>query len=122
VLAARLAERAGAANKLTDARRFARTIMEEIRMATPEHHRAGLERIPTRSGRWAGRRPVGTAPSRRARWPPRAGCGACCASTSGSTASCALPRLLEMIVDTVIELTDAERGFLLLEDEPASSR
>ena len=28
-----------------------------------------------------------------------------------------LPRLLEMIVDTVIELTDAERGFLLLEDE-----
>ena len=28
-----------------------------------------------------------------------------------------LPRLLEMIVDTVIELTDAERGFLLLEDD-----
>ena len=27
-----------------------------------------------------------------------------------------LPRLLEMILDTVIELTDAERGFLLLED------
>src|SRR5262249_42715840 len=46
VLAARLAERAGDTNKLTDARRFARTIMEEIRMATPEHHRAGLERDP----------------------------------------------------------------------------
>ncbi|HKA31836.1 MAG TPA: sigma 54-interacting transcriptional regulator, partial [Candidatus Binatia bacterium] len=28
-----------------------------------------------------------------------------------------LPRLLETIVDTVIELTDAERGFLLLEDD-----
>ena len=28
-----------------------------------------------------------------------------------------LPRLLELIVDTVIELTDAERGFLLLEDD-----
>ena len=28
-----------------------------------------------------------------------------------------LPRLLEMILDTVIELTDAERGFLLLEDD-----
>jgi len=28
-----------------------------------------------------------------------------------------LPKLLELIVDTVIELTDAERGLLLLEDE-----
>src|SRR5262249_53479820 len=28
-----------------------------------------------------------------------------------------LPRLLETIVDTVIELLDAERGFLLLEDD-----
>ena len=33
-----------------------------------------------------------------------------------------LPRLLEMIVDTVIELTDAERGFLLLEDESGAAR
>src|SRR6185503_12349069 len=28
-----------------------------------------------------------------------------------------LPRLLELVMDTVVELTDAERGFLLLEDE-----
>src|SRR5262249_62416365 len=46
VLAGRLAERAGDPNKLTDARRFARTTMEEIRRATPEHHRAGLQRDP----------------------------------------------------------------------------
>jgi serine/threonine-protein kinase PknK len=118
VLAARLAERAGAANKLTDARRFARTIMEEIRMATPEHHRAGLERDPdalwllgsdgARSGDGAVS-PRALAAEGRLRRLLRI--------NKRLNSELRLPRLLEMIVDTVIELTDAERGFLLLEDE-----
>ncbi|HXU05169.1 MAG TPA: sigma 54-interacting transcriptional regulator [Polyangia bacterium] len=118
-LAARLAERAGAANKLTDVRRFARTILEEIRMATPGHHRAGLERDP--DALWA--LDSGTARSGDAAVSARA------LAAEGRlrrllrinkrlNSEQRLPRLLEMIVDTVIELTDAERGFLLLEDEP----
>jgi hypothetical protein len=80
----------GDANKVTETRRFARTILEEIRMATPEHHRAGWKRDPDALWRWAGRRRApATARSPRARSPPRDGCGACCASTSASTASCA---------------------------------
>ena len=119
MLAARLARRAGAANKLTDARRFARTVMEEIRMATPEHHRAGLERDP--DALWA----LGAddAPGADGAVSARA------LAAEGRlrrllrinkrlNSELRLPRLLEMIVDTVIELTDAERGFLLLEDEP----
>jgi transcriptional regulator with GAF, ATPase, and Fis domain len=119
VLAARMAERAGATNKLTDARRFARTIMEEIRMATPEHHRAGLERDP--DVLWV----MGSEGA-------RSGDGAVSARALAAegrlrrllrinkrlNSELRLPRLLEMVLDTVIELTDAERGFLLLEDEP----
>jgi transcriptional regulator with GAF, ATPase, and Fis domain len=118
VLAARLAERAGAANKLTDARRFARTTMEEIRMATPEHHRAGLERDPdalwvagpdaARSGDAAVSARALAAEGRLRRL---------LRINKRLNSELRLPRLLEMIVDTVIELTDAERGFLLLEDE-----
>jgi len=117
-LAGRLAERAGDRNKLTDARRFARTTMEEIRMATPEHHRAGLESDP--DALWV----LGSETA-------RAGDGAVSPRALAAegrlrrllrinkrlNSELRLPRLLEMIVDTVIELTDAERGFLLLEDE-----
>jgi len=119
VLSARLAERAGDANKLTNARRFARTIMEEIRMATPEHHRAGLERDP--DALWV----LGPDAARSG----DAEVSARALAAEGRlrrllrinkrlNSELRLPRLLEMIVDTVIELTDAERGFLLLEDEP----
>jgi transcriptional regulator with GAF, ATPase, and Fis domain/Tfp pilus assembly protein PilF len=118
-LAARLAERAGDAHKVTEVRRFARTILEEIRMATPEHHRSGLERDPDAA--WL----LGPDAA-------RAGDGAVSARALAAegklrrllrinkrlNSELRLPRLLEMIVDTVIELTDAERGFLLLEDEP----
>jgi transcriptional regulator with GAF, ATPase, and Fis domain len=118
VLAARLAERAGAVNKVTDARRFARTTMEEIRMATPEHHRAGVERDP--DALWV----VGSDAARSG----DAAVSARALAAEGKlrrllrinkrlNSELRLPRLLEMIVDTVIELTDAERGFLLLEDD-----
>jgi transcriptional regulator with GAF, ATPase, and Fis domain/tetratricopeptide (TPR) repeat protein len=118
VLAARLAERAGAANKLTDARRFARTTMEEIRMATPEHHRAGLERDP--DALWVAgpdaARPGDAAVSARA-LAAEGRLRRLLRINKRLNSELRLPRLLEMIVDTVIELTDAERGFLLLEDE-----
>ena len=87
-------------------------------MATPEHHRAGLERDP--DALWA----LGPDAA-------RSGDGAVSARALAAegrlrrllrinkrlNSELRLPRLLEMIVDTVIELTDAERGFLLLEDE-----
>ena len=87
-------------------------------MATPEHHRAGLERDP--DALWA----LGPDAA-------RSGDGAVSARALAAegrlrrllrinkrlNSELRLPRLLEMIVDTVIELTDAERGFLLLEDD-----
>ena len=88
-------------------------------MATPEHHRAGLERDP--DALWRRRAGRGRAPATRA-------VSARALAAEGRlrrllrinkrlNSELRLPRLLEMIVDTVIELTDAERGFLLLEDE-----
>ena len=87
-------------------------------MATPEHHRAALESHPdaawlsARGGRRAGRRPAGAraeAAESRLRRLLRI--------NKRLNSELRLPRLLEMVLDTVIELTDAERGFLLLEDE-----
>jgi len=118
LLAARLAERAGDANKLTEYRRYARTIMEEIRMATPEHHRAGLERDPDALwalGPDAARSGDGTVSARALAAEGRL--RRLLRINKRLNSELRLPRLLEMIVDTVIELTDAERGFLLLEDE-----
>ncbi len=118
VLAARLAQRAGAANKVTETRRFARTIMEEIRMATPEHHRAGLERDPDALfvlGSDAARGDDAAVSARALAAEGRL--RRLLRINKRLNSELRLPRLLEMIVDTVIELTDAERGFLLLEDE-----
>jgi transcriptional regulator with GAF, ATPase, and Fis domain/tetratricopeptide (TPR) repeat protein len=100
---------------------FARTTFEEIRMATPEHHRPGLDADP--DARWLSRFDAGgTAASSDVALATRA------AETEARlrrllrinkrlNSELRLPRLLETIVDTVIELTDAERGFLLLEDD-----
>jgi transcriptional regulator with GAF, ATPase, and Fis domain len=93
--------------------------MEEIRMATPEHHRPGLERDPdalwvmgsdaarSRDGESSARALAAEGKLRRL-----------LRINKRLNSELRLPRLLEMIVDTVIELTDAERGFILLEDEP----
>jgi serine/threonine-protein kinase PknK len=117
-LAARLAARARAEETSRVALDLGRAIFEEVRMATPEHHRPALERDP--GAAWL--RPDGGAT-------PGEGPLAARALAAESrlrrllrinkrlNSELRLPRLLEMIVDTVIELTDAERGFLLLEDE-----
>ena len=90
-------------------------------MATPEHHRPGLEADP--DARWLATLD-GASPAARSE--------VALAARASETESrlrrllrinkrlnseLRLPRLLETIVDTVIELTDAERGFLLLEDD-----
>jgi transcriptional regulator with GAF, ATPase, and Fis domain len=117
--AARVADRAGAADAAARLLPFARNLFEEIRMATPEHHRPGLDADP--DARWL----AGLAS------PAPAQDVALAARAAGTEALLRrllrinkrlnseqrLPRLLETIVDTVIELTDAERGFLLLEDD-----
>jgi serine/threonine-protein kinase PknK len=116
-LAGRLAARAGAAAEARAAFDFGRTVFEEVRMATPEHHRAALESHPDAA--WL--RPEGV--------PGQGGAPGARAEAAESrlrrllrinkrlNSELRLPRLLEMVLDTVIELTDAERGFLLLEDE-----
>jgi transcriptional regulator with GAF, ATPase, and Fis domain len=116
-LAGRLAARAGAAVQARAAFEFGRTVFEEVRMATPEHHRAAVESHPDAA--WLA--PEGLA--------GQGGATGARAEAAESrlrrllrinkrlNSELRLPRLLEMVLDTVIELTDAERGFLLLEDE-----
>jgi serine/threonine-protein kinase PknK len=116
-LAGRLAARAGAAAEARAARDFGRIVFEEVRMATPEHHRAALESDPdavwltaqgaaAEGGAAGGRAQAAESRLRRL-----------LRINTRLNSELRLPRLLEMILDTVIELTDAERGFLLLEDE-----
>ena len=117
-LAGRLAARAGATGEARAAFDFARTVWKEVRMATPEHHRVALESDP--DALWLG--------SEGAEAPGGGAVAARAQAAEGRlrrllrinkrlNSELRLPRLLEMVLDTVIELTDAERGFLLLEDD-----
>jgi transcriptional regulator with GAF, ATPase, and Fis domain len=120
--AARLYARAGDAPRARPLHALARTTFEEIRMATPEHHRAGLESDPDARALY----------SSEGQGTPATGSDLALAARAAETearlrrllrinkrlnSELRLPRLLETIVDTVIELCDAERGFILLEDE-----
>jgi transcriptional regulator with GAF, ATPase, and Fis domain/tetratricopeptide (TPR) repeat protein len=120
VTAARLHDRAGARERAARARAFARDLFQELRMASPDHHRPGLDADP--DAPWLSS--PGAAPS--------SGSDVALAARAAATearlrrllrinkrlnSELRLPRLLETIVDTVIELCDAERGFLLLEDD-----
>ena len=116
-LAGRLAARAGAAAEARAAFDFGRTVFEEVRMATPEHHRAALESHPDAA--WLspeGLTGQGGAPGARAE-AAESRLRRLLRINKRLNSELRLPRLLEMVLDTVIELTDAERGFLLLEDE-----
>ncbi|HVU51307.1 MAG TPA: sigma 54-interacting transcriptional regulator, partial [Polyangia bacterium] len=118
--AARLAHRAGDRQTARAAHLYARATFQEIRMASPEHHRPGLDSDP--DAPWLGA--LGAAG-------PASGDAALAARAAATesrlrrllrinkrlNSELRLPRLLETIVDTVIELCDAERGFLLLEDD-----
>jgi transcriptional regulator with GAF, ATPase, and Fis domain/tRNA A-37 threonylcarbamoyl transferase component Bud32 len=120
LLAARLFAHAAAPERAAAALVFARTTHEELRMATPEHHRAGLDADPDASWLTAATGPSTTSAD--------VALAARAAETEARlrrllrinkrlNSELRLPRLLETIVDTVIELCDAERGFLLLDDE-----
>ncbi len=91
-------------------------------MASPDHHRPGLDADPDAS--WlstlgASSSPAGVADlaltARAAETESRL--RRLLRINKRLNSELRLPRLLETIVDTVIELTDAERGFLLLEDD-----
>ena len=117
-LASGLAARGGSKEQATALRAYARRIFEEIEMSTPEHHRPGLAADP--DTRWL------TAPEGGSSSDGALAARALAAEgrlrrllriNKRLNSELRLPRLLEMIVDTVIELTDAERGFLLLEGD-----
>jgi transcriptional regulator with GAF, ATPase, and Fis domain len=122
-LAARLYHRAVAADRAQAALSTARQVFEEVRMATPEHHRAGLD--GDSDARWLaapatfgdGGRPAGDPLLAAHAAEMEARLRRLLRINKRLNSEQRLPRLLEMIVDTVIELTDAERGFLLLEDD-----
>ncbi len=123
LVASRLWGKDGDRARVAEAFTFATRIFEEVRMATPEAFRSGLESDP--EVRWLASGGAGGSAEGVAQ---EAALAARAAHTEGRlrrllrinkrlNSELRLPRLLEMIVDTVIELTDAERGFLLLEDE-----
>ena len=119
-LAAQLFARAGDIRKDT-AQVFARTVFEEVRMNTPAKYWAGLEsdaEAPAPDERRRNGKNDGTDVAElverksvlegRLRRLLRI--------NKRLNSDLRLSRVLETIIDTVIELTDAERGFLLLKD------
>ena len=117
-LAARLGARGAAPDRAREALDLARVIFEEVRMATPEHHRAALETDPDTAWlRAEGAGTPGGEPLAARAMAAESRLRRLLRINKRLNSELRLPRLLEMIVDTVIELTDAERGFLLLEDE-----
>ncbi len=116
-LAARLAERSGAGSVAQSRREFARSCFEEVRMATPEHHRAGLAQDPDAAWLLGGSANAGDAALATRALAAEGQLRRLLRINKRLNSEQRLPRLLELIVDTVIELTDAERGFLLLDDD-----
>jgi len=117
-LAARLGARGAAPERAREALDLARVIFQEVRMATPEHHRAALETDPDTAWlRAEGAGTPGGEPLAARAMAAESRLRRLLRINKRLNSELRLPRLLEMIVDTVIELTDAERGFLLLEDE-----
>ncbi|MES1204728.1 MAG: sigma 54-interacting transcriptional regulator [Pseudomonadota bacterium] len=126
LVAARLFHRAADGPRAAAALAAARTVFEEIRMATPTDHQPGLEmdrdaRILADLARLGGATSSAFDAAASAR-------GARAARSEDRlrrllrinkrlNSELRLPRLLELIMDTVIELTEAERGFILLEDD-----
>jgi transcriptional regulator with GAF, ATPase, and Fis domain len=88
----------------------ARRTFEEIRMKTPEIYRAGLAEDPdAQLFRDAAEPARSAAPDARYR--------RLIALNKRLNSELRVSRLLELILDAVIEFTDAERGFLLLADK-----
>ena len=135
--AARLLHRAGHTARAQPLLARARGSFEEVRMSVPADHRAGFE--SDRDAHFL----IELGRAARAASPGPAGAPAPVDGTRGAAdtaprpapehgdgrlrrllrinkrlnSELRLPRLLELIMDTVIELTEAERGFVLLEDD-----
>jgi len=119
LVAARLRHRLGDVSRAAEAFSDARHLFEEVRMSTPVDHRPGLDHDPDARffadlGRLGGGGD-GEALARAARSEARL--RRLLRINKRLNSELRLPRLLELIMDTVIELTEAERGFILLEDE-----
>ncbi len=114
-LAAAVAARAG--RSAADMLDLARRTFEEVRMATPEHHRATLAEDPDTLWLSPGGGPAAEGSLAARAQAAEARLRRLLRINKRLNSELRLPRLLEMILDTVIELTDAERGFLLLEDD-----
>ncbi|MEO5768147.1 MAG: sigma 54-interacting transcriptional regulator, partial [Polyangia bacterium] len=118
--AARLFHRAGDTAQASQQITAARRLLEEVRMSTPLDHRGGLDADP--DARFLGDLARLSAASGES---PRDGRGSRAEDrlrrllriNKRLNSEPRLPRLLELIMDTVIELTEAERGFILLEDD-----
>jgi len=121
LLAARLMDRVG---RTADAQRsftVARRLFEEVSMSTPIDHRPGLEQAADAGfffGTGAGLANPGVDAAAHARATRNEGrLRRLLRINKRLNSELRLPRLLELILDTVIELTEAERGFVLLEDD-----
>ncbi len=117
-IAARLYQRLDRVTSAARAAADARRLFEEVRMSTPVDHRPGVDQDPdarffVELARLGGGDPEAAARAARNEGRLRR----LLRINKRLNSELRLPRLLELIMDTVIELTEAERGFVLLEDE-----
>jgi transcriptional regulator with GAF, ATPase, and Fis domain/tetratricopeptide (TPR) repeat protein len=125
---ARGALRLGLANKVTDSLARAQFQWEEIRMRIPELRRDSAEEDPeVRKLRALAGVPLPSTPGASATPSPSrptesAAARRLLAINKRINSELRLDRLLELILDTVIELTSAERGFILLGSENGTLR
>jgi serine/threonine-protein kinase PknK len=116
-LASQLMRRVGDAHASEEQARAAR-IFEEVKMNTPTQYRPGLDRdaeapsvsLPSADARTATALLVERAARAEGRLRRVA------RINKRLNSDLRLPRVLEAVIDTAIEMTDAERGFLLLKD------
>src|SRR5581483_8219988 len=121
---ARGALRLGLANKVTDSLARAQSHWEEIRMRIPELRRESAEEDPeVRKLRALAGVPLPGAPAASPSRPSESATARrLLAINKRINSELRLDRLLELILDTVIELTSAERGFILLGSEGGGLR
>jgi len=116
-LASRLLARAGDA-RASDEQARAMRIFEEIKMNTPAQYRFGLDRDPEAPSLGLAsadaRTATGLLVERAARAEGRL--RRLARINKRLNSDLRLSRVLEAVIDTAIEMTDAERGFLLLKD------
>ena len=120
LVAARLLDRLGRTANAKTTFFTARRLFEEIRMSIPIDHRPGLDQDPDARffAQMAGLGAAGVDAAAGARATLNEGrLRRLLRINKRLNSELRLPRLLELILDTVIELTEAERGFVLLEDE-----